>query len=152
VAGLGAFASLAVTFTTHKRLTHLDHLIATVRSFKSIASSFLLAITVTLPAGAQSVPAQPSPQEASSPQASPSPETGASPEPEPEPSSQEKSVRQEQPAPASSSQISTRGPAYRFASGRSMAYRLEYQSNSSADLHALFEGQTTGQAPPSGLT
>jgi hypothetical protein len=33
-----------------------------------------------------------------------------------------------------------------------MAYRLEYQSNSSADLHALFEGQNTGQAPPSGLT
>jgi hypothetical protein len=79
----------------HKRLTHLDHLIA-LRSFKSIASSFLVAITVTLPAGAQSVPAQPSPQAASSPQASPSPETGAS--PKTESSSQEKSARQEQPA------------------------------------------------------
>ncbi|MCU1220318.1 MAG: hypothetical protein JWN42_1515 [Candidatus Angelobacter sp.] len=32
-----------------------------------------------------------------------------------------------------------------------MAYRLEYQSNSKADLRALFEGQNAGQAQASGL-
>jgi len=127
-----------------------------VRSFKSIVSSFLVAITVTLPAGAQSVPPQPSPQEASSPQASPSPQTGAS--PKPESSSQEKSAehdksaQQGQPAPARTSPVSTRFLSYQFVSGRNIAYHLEYQSISKADLHALFEGQNTGQAPSSGLT
>jgi HEAT repeats len=129
-------------------------LIAAVKGFKTVAGSFLLAITVTLPAGAQSAPPQPSPQETSSPQSSPQPEAS----PKPESSSQEKSpeqdksAQQEQPTPASTSPVSTRLPVYRFISGRNMAYHLEYQSISKADLHALFEGQNTGQAPSSGLT
>jgi hypothetical protein len=129
-------------------------LIAAVKGFKTVAGNFLLAITVTLPAGAQSAPPQPSPQETSSPQSSPQPEAS----PKPESSSQEmspeqnKSAQQEQPTPASTSPVSTRLPVYRFVSGRNMAYHLEYQSISKADLHALFEGQNTGQAPSSGLT
>lgn len=132
------FASNGCDVNEQKRFTNLHYLTATLKHFNSIAGCLLLAITVTLLAGAQSASPQPSPQVTSSPK--------------PEPSPQATSAEQEPPTLASNSQVPTKLPAYRFVSGRNMAYHLEYQSNSRADLHALFEGQNVGQTPASGLS
>ncbi|HEV7519845.1 MAG TPA: HEAT repeat domain-containing protein [Candidatus Angelobacter sp.] len=125
-------------------------MIETVRIFKSIATGFLLAITLTLQARAQSAPPQPSSPQASSPQPSAAPQPEAS--PKPESSAQSQSAAEAQPTPARTSQTISSLAVYRFVTGKSATYHLEYQSNSKADLRALFVGQAAGQAQASGLS
>lgn len=102
-----------------------------------MVAGFLLALMLVLQTGAQSVSPQPSPAGSPSSQS---------------PVAQPESSLQGQPAsPTSTSQIKSGFPAYRFVAGKSMAYRLEYRSDSRADLRVLFEGQNAGQTQASGM-
>ncbi|HET9792230.1 MAG TPA: hypothetical protein VFR08_13095, partial [Candidatus Angelobacter sp.] len=107
-----------------------------MRGFKSVVAGFLLALILISQTGAQSVSPQPSPAGSPSSQS---------------PAAQPESSPQAQPAPTSTSQIKSGFPAYRFVAGKTMAYRLEYRSDSRADLRVLFEGQNAGQAQASGM-
>jgi hypothetical protein len=122
--------------------TTLLHSVRIIRGLTGVVAGSFLAVMLIPQAGAQNIPAQPSPSE--------SPSSQATPTSQPEPSRPESSP-QPQPTPASTPEAGSDFPAYRFVAGKSTVYRVEYKSVSRADLRPLFEGQNAGQAQASGL-